>query len=282
MRIGALFPSIDWPAEPGVTREFAQTAEALGFAHLTAFDVVVTGGEGGYPADMVFQDAIVLLSFIAAATERIGLATGIVALPPRQTTLFAKQAANLDALSGGRLRLGLGTGFNPVVHRAMGSDYDSRTTRMAEQIEILRRLWTEPSVDHHSADHDLPGVGILPRPLQQPIPIWIAATSETSVQLCARQGDGWLSTSSLPTEAEPTLRRLREVRAIADRTGEFGVQGRLAFGSGDPAVWRDHLDGWRELGATDVAFTTIGAGFTAPREHLDAIRAFAETGLLTA
>lgn len=281
MRIGALFPSIDWPAEPGVTREFAQTAEALGYAHLTAFDVVISGGEGGYPADMVFQDAVVLLSFVAAVTERIGLATGIVALPPRQTTLFAKQAANLDALSGGRLRLGLGTGFNPVVHRVMGSDYDSRATRMAEQIEVLRRLWTEPSVEYHSADHDLPGVGILPRPIQQPIPIWIAATSEASIQLCARHGDGWLSTSALPDDAEPTLRRLRELRAAAGRTGDFGVQARVAYGSGDPAIWRDHLDGWRDLGVTDVALTTIGAGFTSPGEHLDAIRAFADAIPLT-
>ena len=183
MRVGASFPTTAIGHDSGAVREFVQTAEGLGYDHIRVLDHVMGADPAYHPEvpefyythESVIREPCTLMAYMAALTTRVELVTGILILPQRQTALVAKQAAEVDVLSGGRLRLGIGVGWNPVEFEALGEDFRNRGQRVEEQIEVLRLLWTHDVVNFHGKWHDITAAGINPLPTQRPIPIWIGA-----------------------------------------------------------------------------------------------------------
>src|SRR6188474_2591636 len=185
MRIGVVFPQTEIGQDPSVIRDYAQAVEALGYTHILAFDSVVGanpdrpgGWDSPYDYRHPFHEPFVLFGFCAAVTRRIELVTGVLVLPQRQTALVAKQAAAVDVLSQGRLRLGVGVGWNDVEYEALGEDFHDRGRRIEEQVSLMRALWTEPVVDFAGRWHRVPEAGINPLPVQRPIPVWFGGQAE--------------------------------------------------------------------------------------------------------
>lgn len=288
MKIGAIFPQTEFGNDSAAIKEYAQTIEALGFTHVLAYDHVLGanpdrpgGWKGPYTYQTPFHEPFVLFSFMAAVTERLEFITGIIILPQRQTALVAKQAATLDVLSGGRLRLGVATGWNEVEYEALGEDFHTRGRRLEEQMVLLRQLWTEPLVTFNGEWDTIPDAGINPLPVQRPIPLWLGGYADVVLRRVARMGDGWLPQGS-PAQAQPSLDLLDRYLAEEGRSrADVGIEARMAYGSGNSDEWRALLDEWRAAGATHLSFNTMGNGFTTPQAHLDALRAFAEVADLS-
>lgn len=284
MRIGVIYPQTEYGSDPLVIKDYAQTAEALGYTHILAYDHVLGanpdrpgGWSGPYTYQSSFLEPLVLFSFMAAVTTRIEFTTGIIILPQRQTALFAKQAATLDVLSGGRTRLGLGLGWNQVEYAALNEDFHTRGKRIEEQVELLRLLWTQPLVDFTGRWHNIPDAGINPLPVQQPIPIWFGGHADAVLRRVAALGDGWMPNYRRVKDVKPPLETLERYLEAAGRSRrEVGLEGRIPYGNGDPDAWRALLEGWKAVGATHITINTMRAGLSTPQEHLDAIRRFAE------
>jgi probable F420-dependent oxidoreductase len=254
MRLNAFFPTRDIGSDPTKIRDWAQAAEDLGYAGIEVADHVfgATARDGWTPLyneTDPFHETFVTLGFLAAVTKTIRLSSGVLILPQRQTGLVAKQAAEADILCGGRLRLGVGVGWNFVEYQALGMDWNTRGARQAEQIEVLRRLWTDDVVTFRGRFHDLKEVSIIPAPIQRPIPIWLGGSSDAAVKRAARLGDGWMPIMA-PDEAAPKIATLREhLKALGRDAASFGVEGWLRMQAADPARWAVAADGWRRLGA---------------------------------
>lgn len=284
MQIGAVFPQTEFGDDPAALRDYAQTAEGLGYAHLVAYDHVLgadpnrPGGlSGPYTHAAPFLEPLALFSFMAAVTSRLGFATSVLILPQRQTALVAKQAATLDRLCGGRLRLGIGIGWNHVEYEALGQDFHTRGRRSEEQVELLRRLWTEPLVRFEGRWDRVPEAGINPLPIQRPIPIWFGGAHPRVLARAARLGDGWMPNARTPQDVLPALEALRGHLSAGGRDpAAFGVEARLPYAAGGPAEWAALIAGWQALGATHVSVNTMGAGLDSPAAHLAALRRFAE------
>jgi probable F420-dependent oxidoreductase len=203
--------------------------------------------------------------------------TGILILPQRQTALVAKQAAAIDVLSRGRLRLGVGIGWNYTEYEGLNEDFSTRGRRMSEQVEVLRRLWSEPVVTYEGRWHHLNQVGINPLPVQQPIPIWMGGMAEAVLKRMARLAVGWFPQFRPSDEARATLERLRGYISTAGRDpSAFGIEGRISITSGEPGEWREQAEAWRALGATHLSVNTMGGGFTSPGRHIEAVQRFKE------
>jgi len=284
MQIGLVYPQTEYPADPAAVRDYAQTAEALGYRHILAYDHVLGanpdrpgGWTGPYTYQTPFMEPFVLFSHMAAVTTRLGFATGILILPQRETALVAKQAATLDVLCGGRLRLGIGTGWNEVEYVALGQDFHTRGRRQEEQIEVLRALWTQELVTFKGSWHDIPDAGLNPLPVQRPIPLWFGGHADAVLRRLARLGDGWLPGFRTAEAAAGTLATLDGYLAEAGRSrADIGLEPRLHWGDGDLDALGRTLAGWRAAGATHVSLNTMGAGFKTAGEHLAAVRQFAE------
>jgi len=284
MEIGAVFPQTDFGQDPLAIRDFAQAAEALGYHHVVAFDHVLganpdrpEGWTGAYTFRDPFLEPFVLFTHMAAHTRSLVLETGILILPQRQTALVAKQAATLDVLSAGRLRLGVGLGWNRVEYTALGEDFHNRGRRIEEQVAVLRELWTHPLVDFHGKWHTIEGAGLNPLPVQRPIPIWLGGYAEPALRRAARIGDGWMASQRTPENSKPTLETLERFLREEGRTrADFGVEVRIPYGDANPAEWIATLEQWQALGATRVSLNTMGAGPKSPHEHIAALRTFAE------
>lgn len=289
MRFGVVFPHTEIGTDPGAIRDFAQAVEEMGYDHLLAYDHVlgadVTDRPGwlGYTSDDMFHEVFVLFGYLAAVTRRLELVTGILILPQRQTALVAKQAAEVDVLSGGRLRLGVGLGWNSVEYEALGMDFRRRGAAVEEQIQVLRLLWTQPMVTFHGRRHRITRAGINPLPVQRPIPIWMGGESDAAIRRTARLADGWFPGGTLRTERErlpqqdraAQVERLRRYARAAGRDpARIGLEGRIAIGTATPDQWRQEVERWRSLGATHVSVVTMRAGLATPRAHLDAVRRF--------
>jgi probable F420-dependent oxidoreductase len=215
----------------------------------------------------------VLYGYLAALTKNVELVTGVIILPQRQTVLVAKQAAEVDLLSGGRLRLGIGVGWNDVEFLGLNENFHNRGVRSEEQIALMRALWTAPVVDFKGRWHTIEAAGIKPLPVQRPIPIWIGGGDDRTLRRVARIGDGWFPQSPPDDTARLTMARLREYIAEAGRASEeVGIEARLSLGAVPEAQWTSYVAGWRELGATHICVNTMGAGFTSVQAHLDALR----------
>jgi probable F420-dependent oxidoreductase len=281
MRFGVVFPQTEIGADPAVVKDYAQAAEALGYTHLLVFDHVLgadpnrpEGWRGPYTHQHQLHEPMVLFGYLAGLTQRLELVTGVIILPQRQTALVAKQAAEVDVLSGGRLRLGVGVGWNAVEYEALNEDFHTRGRREVEQIEVMRRLWTEPLVDYHGRTLTIPRAGIAPLPVQRPIPVWLGGMADAVLRRVARHADGWFPQFRPGTDTARTM--METLRGYAQDAGremaDIGIEGRFAFGAGNPDEWRQSMEEWRAIGATHVSVNTMGAGLASPRDHIDAIR----------
>lgn len=287
MNIGVIFPQTEFPADPAAIREYAQTAEALGFSHILAYDHVLGanpdrpgGWRGPYTHEDPFFDPFVLYSYMTAVTTTIAFVTGILILPQRQTAVVAKQAACLDILCGGRFRLGVGVGWNQVEMASLGQDFHTRGQRIEEQIEVLRRLWTEKLVLFNGRWHHLQDVGIKPLPLQRPIPIWLGGHADPVLRRVARLGDGWFPNYRTAEQARPSLDKLDAYLAEHGRSrADIGIEARLQLKDGNPDTWHQLRTDWQAAGATHLTCNTMGAGLQTAAEHMQAMRTFAQAVL---
>ena len=282
MKLGAVFPQTEIGTDPIVARDYAQAVEALGFDHLVVFDHVLganagsrPGWSGAYRHTDSFYEPFVLFGYLAGVTERIELVTGIVILPQRQTVLVAKQAATLDVLSGGRLRLGIGTGWNAVEYEALGENFHDRGRRSEEQIELMRALWTQELLTFEGRWHKITDAGLNPLPVQRPIPIWFGGSDERVLKRIARLGDGWLPLRGGLNERKAAIARLHGyVREEGRDPSSIGIESWVSIGDRSPEDWIDAVREWKELGATHISVNTMRAGLSSPRAHIDAVERF--------
>ena len=279
MQLGVVFPQTEIGNDPAIVRDYAQAAEGLGYAHVLAFDHVLGGNEathtlrGPYKHTDAFHEPFVLFGFLAAVTQRLEFVTGIVILPQRQTALVAKQAAALDVLCGGRLRLGVAIGWNHVEYEALGMDYSDRARRIEEQVEVMRLLWTNELVTFEGQDHRITDAGLNPLPVQRPIPLWFGGHADAVLRRTARLGDGWFPL--LAPDAEQVRPRSRSCAAIFREAGRdparMGIETWLNMEDKTPEQWRAEAQGWKKLGATHFSVNTMNSGLASPPAHIEAI-----------
>lgn len=279
MRIGAVFPQTEIGADPGAVRAWAEAVEELGFAHILAFDHVLGAGTAnrpgwrGYDSEDLFHEVFVLFGYLAAITRRVELVTGVLVLPQRQTALVAKQAAEVDVLSGGRLRLGVGIGWNDVEYDVLGEDFGNRGRRSEEQVELLRALWASPVITFEGRWHQVEEAGLNPLPARRSIPVWFGGSSERLLRRIGQMGDGWMPQTAADGSARQALSVIHEAaRQQGRKPEEIGIEPRLTLRSVPPNQRARFAAGWRELGATHLCVNTMGSGFRTLDEHLGALR----------
>ena len=283
MKIGTVFPQIEIGDDPATVREYATRVEAAGYDHVLAYDHVLgvdparENWDGPYDNADQFHEPLTTFSHLAAVTEDLTFVTGILILPQRQTALVAKQAAEVDVLSGGRLRLGVGNGWNHHEYTALGQDFGERGRRIEEQIEVLRHLWTEDVVAFDGDFHEIPEMGINPRPTQQPIPIWLGGMADPVKRRVARQADGWIPQFQPGEEAEAHLADLDEYAQEAGRSLEdIGIHGRVFAVPGEEDEWIERAQAWADLGADYLAMDTMYQDIDGPAAHVEHLEAVAE------
>jgi probable F420-dependent oxidoreductase len=276
-RLGVIFPQTEIGADRGGVRHYVETVRDAGYDHLLIYDHVLGADwarhpehpRGPYDHETMFHEPFVLFGFIAALAPELELGTDVIILPQRQTALVAKQAAEVDVLCGGRLRLGVGLGWNAVEYEALGVPFRERGRRFEEQIELLRALWREPTLSYEGRFHTVTAAGISPLPVQRPIPLWIGGNAEPALRRAARLADGFFPLRPLPdhTMAE-TVAQVRAWVVEAGRDpGAFGIEGRIDVGAGTPDDWRAQLEQWRAMDASHVAVNTMGGGLAGPEAH---------------
>jgi probable F420-dependent oxidoreductase len=280
VRLGAVLPQAEIrPSDPRAVRLFAEHVEHLGFDHLIAYDHVLGADSqsrpdwaGHYDHRSPFFEPLTLFAYLGA-TSSLELVSGVLVLPQRQTALVAKQAATVDVLLGGRLRLGVGIGWNEVEYQGLGVEFRSRAARLEEQVTLLRRLWTEPVVDHQGQFDRVDRAGIAPLPAQRPIPIWIGCgDAPAALDRVGRVADGWIPHPALGGGSRVAA-AWTAVRAAAERAGRdpasLGLQGQVRLGTSDLPEVTSRVERWAGLGATHVALNTLEAGLSWPAGHLD-------------
>ena len=283
MNVGVVFPQTEIGQDPSAVRDYAQAVEAMGYTHILAFDHVLGanpdrphGFKGPYTYQHAFHEPFVLFGFCAAATRRLELVTGIVILPQRQTALVAKQAAAVDVLSGGRLRLGIGVGWNAVEFEALGESFTTRGRRVEEQIEVMRLLWTKELVTFQGKWHRVSDAGIKPLPVQRPIPVWMGGESDVVFRRAARLADGWMPHFRPGSEAQATVDRLHGLIREAGRDpARFGIEGRMSLSQVSVDERPRELAAWRAMrGITHLCVNTMGLGLARPEEHVSTLARF--------
>ena len=280
MKLGTVYPQIELNGDPQAFRRIGAATEVLGYDHFLIYDHVLgavhEGREpplfGGYNEKDPFHEPFVALSYLAGMTQRIGLVTGIVILPQRQTALAAKQAADLDILSGGRLRLGVGTGWNYVEYDGLGQDFSSRGRKMDEQIPLLRRLWSEEAISFDGRFDRIDRANLVPRPGRQ-IPIWCGGFVEAAYVRAARLADGFIFATGFDDSTIEAWHRIRQMVREAGRSPEdFGGQFVLQSWAGEVRSYDEIINRLRQLqdvGATHAGIVSMGRGFTEIDQHLD-------------
>ena len=278
MKIGVVFPSTDIGNDTGLIREFAQTAEGLGYSHLLLPDHVLGAVhegrqpplDGPYTENTAFHEPLVLFAYLAGITTKIEFSSGIMILPQRQTVLLAKQAAELAILSGNRYRMAVGVGWNHVEYEALNETWHNRGKRVEEQVDLLRRLWTEHVLDYRGNWHRIDRGGILPRP-DKPIPIWFGGGSDVAYRRAARLGEGFIFMGVNMAQATELVQRMRGYAAAAGRdAAAFGFEGAVAVHASRDK-WIPQLDSWRKLGASHVvvrAMSRYGKALEKPEDHI--------------
>ena len=285
MKIGVVFPQTEIGSDPAMIRDYAQAVESMGYTHILAFDSVVGANPdrpGGWDSQFTYRHAFhepfVLFGFCAAVTRQIELVTGIVILPQRQTALVAKQAAEVDVLSGGRLRLGVGVGWNPVEFEALGENIQNRGERIEEQLDVMRRLWTEELVTYEGRWHRVPDGGLNPRPVQRPIPVWMGGDSDVVLRRAARLADGWITLPSFrpgPAGQETVDRLHARIKEAGRDPAAFGIEARMALATCPEAERAKEMAAWRAMrGITHLCVNTMGLGLPGPEEHVRTLERF--------
>ena len=286
MKIGAIFPQTEIGTDAKAIAEYGQAVESFGYDFVVAYDHVLGANtatrpdwKGPYTLDSSFHEPFVLFSYLAAVTKTLGFTTGIIILPQRQTALVAKQAACLDVLSGGRLRLGVATGWNPVEYEALGVPFAERGARIEEQVSVLRALWTEPAVTFRGRFDVIPDAGINPLPVQRPIPVWMGGgagspltkqpASEGVLRRIARLADGWMPQFA-PDDGGREIwdRMLGYCRDAGRNPAELGLEGRFSARREKEAGWAERLASWKRFGASHVSVNTMGEGLRGAEAHL--------------
>jgi probable F420-dependent oxidoreductase len=285
MKIGFVYPQTEFGNDPMAIRDLAQSAEGLGYSHVLAYEHVLGVNpdssevwDGPYDFKSSFQSPFLLFSFMAAVTDSLGFTTGILILPQRQTVLAAKQAATLDVLSNGRLRLGIGIGWNKPEYVALGENFHNRGQRIEEQVNLMRQLWTQPLVNFSGRWHNIPDAGINPLPIQQPIPIWFGGHADQVLRRIATIGDGWIPNYRSADEAGAAFAKIERYLNQAGRNRtSIGIEARIRYADGDAHTWEQLLLGWQNAGVSHISFNTMVAGFDTPAQHLEALKLFAST-----
>ena len=276
MKIGISLPVRDLESDLGAIRDFAQTAEALGLTHLRVPDQVIRQNSKH------LHEPLTLMAWLAGITERIELVPSIVVLPLRQTALLAKQAAEVDVLSNGRLRLGIGVGGNAAEYQAMGMDFRTRGARCSEQMQLLRRLWREPTLSFKGRFDTIIDAGINPLPVQKPIPMWIGGSSTPSTAVIERIGslaDGWFVLAT--PEDYPELRAQIDAAAVrANRDpARIGTEAGVAVVGPREAQWQSRVKHWYDTGLTHLCLRTLGGDLRGGNAHIARMRGVIDEAL---
>ena len=276
MQIGAVYPQIELGGDPSAVRRVGVAVEELGFSYLLAYDHVLGAVHadrtprltGPYTEHDPFHDPLVMFAYLAAITERLQFATGILILPQRQTALVARQAADLDLLSGGRLRLGVGIGWNHVEYEALGQQFRTRGARQEEQIGLLRRLFTGDVVDFSGRFDRIDRAALVPKPTR-PIPIWLGGSSEAAYDRAARLADGFIFIGGDIDHTIGAWKQLRDrVRSLGRSVEDFGAEYVLRP-QGPPGDLTAEIDAWREAGGTHFSVVTMGLGLGGVDGHIE-------------
>jgi probable F420-dependent oxidoreductase len=278
MEIGVVFPQTELGGDRAAVRAYGQAASDLGYDHLAAYDHVlgadtaVHGDIGGpYDVHNTFHEPLTLFAYLAGFTK-LRFATSILIGPQRQTALLAKQAAEVDILCGGELRLGLGLGWNRVEYEALGYSFQNRSAFLEEQVAVLRQLWTQESVTVEGRFHRITAAGLAPRPVQRPIPIWIGAHSPAALRRTGRIADGWFAMMRPGHGLSEGLEIIAEgAREVGRDPALIPFQGQVDYGDGDPDRIAQHAERWRESGASFIGINTMAAGFGKVDEHIAAL-----------
>jgi probable F420-dependent oxidoreductase len=274
MRIGVVFPQTELGGDPAVVRAYAQGVEELRFTHILAYDHVVgadpkvhQGWHGPYNIHSTFHEPFVMFGYLAAITS-LELVTGVIILPQRQSVLVAKQAAEVDLLTGGRFRLGIGLGWNAVEFEALGENFTNRGRRSEEQVEVMRKLWTERSVTFNGKYHTVTGAGLAPLPTQRPIPVWFGAASDRAYERAGRLGDGWFPMMGPGPGLDYARAQVKRAATAAGRDAEgLGMEGRVSW-TGDREKVSAEIAAWKAGGATHLSVNTMNAGLAKVEDHL--------------
>ena len=281
MQVGVTLPIVDFGDDLVGVRDYVQAADDLGYKHVRMLDHVLGADPQFHPEVERFpythksyiHEPLTLMGYLAAITKKVQLVTAILILPQRQTALVAKQAAEVDVLSGGRLRLGIGIGWNPVEFEALGEDFHNRGRRCEEQMEVLRLLWTQEVVNFQGRWHNITHAGLNPLPVQSPIPLWIGGGAERVLRRIGRVSDGWFPQFPPDSEGQAQIARMREYAKAAGRDpASIGVEGRITVANQGPEDWVAEAKAWQDVGASHISIGTANSGFTSPDQHIEAIR----------
>jgi probable F420-dependent oxidoreductase len=289
MQTGVIFPQTELPSDPETARVFVRTVGELGYRHLEIYDHVLLADPEAHPGvtlpydiDSAFHEPLVFFGFLAGITT-MELVTGILVSPQRQTALLAKQAAEVDVLTNGRLRLGIGVGWSSIEYEGLGQDFTTRGQRQEEQIGLLRRLWTERAVTHRGTFDAISGAGLVPRPVQQPIPIWLGGMSPAAYSRIGRLADGWFPRVGPGSALDDARAMIATAAAEVGRDpGAIGMDARVTVAPDGIDRVVEEAAAWRAAGATHISVNTMGVGLTGLDGHLDALsRAAAALQLAT-
>jgi probable F420-dependent oxidoreductase len=283
MQLGAVLPHNEIGTDPGAIVAYLEGLEDLGVVNVLAYDHVLGadpdrpgGWQGAYDKDVAFHEPLTFFAFAAGVARTLEFVSCVLILPQRQAVLVAKQAAEVAVLSGDRLRLGVGTGWNVIEYVGLNEEFTNRGRRQAEQVELMRRLWTEDTFDFDGEFHTIDKAGINPRPTE-PVPVWFGGSAPALLERCARLGDGFVPLGSPNAASAAMLETIRTVREAAGKTMDgFAVQSQAQYSGGDPDRWRTHCQRWHDLGATHLAIATHNAGPTDADGHLQRVAEYLE------
>ena len=275
MQIGAVLPHNEIGTDPGALKAYVQGLENIGATHVLLYDHVLGadpdrpgGFQGPYDKGVAFHEPFTTFAFIAGVTSTLEMMSAVLILPQRQTVLVAKQAAEVALLSEGRFRLGIGTGWNEVEYVGLDVPFSARGRRQQEQVELMRALWTEDSLDYTGKYHRIDRASINPRPAQ-PVPVWFGGAAPALLRRCARLGDGWVPLGAPNAKSADIIEMLKTERAAAGLSWDgFGIQAQAQYGGGTPERWASHAGKWRDLGASHLAVATHNAGDTDADGHV--------------
>jgi probable F420-dependent oxidoreductase len=289
MRLGAVFPNNAVGTDPGAIREFAQGIEDMGLRHMTVYDHVIGFDAAAYDGsglrvpyrEHIYNEPFTLFGYLAGLTKKLELVTGVLVVTQRQTALIAKQAAQIDVLSGGRLRLGLGTGWSLPEYEALNVPWERRGDRLEEQIRLLRELWTKPVIRFAGEFHTVSSGGINPLPARRPIPLWLGGVSDRVIRRVATMADGWMPLftergsrrGQTAIEPEEAMERLHGFAINVGRDpSEIGIDCRITFQESTPEDWRSQYETYRGLGASHITLVTVDSSLISADAHLNAIK----------
>lgn len=281
MKFGIVFPQTEIGSDPDDIARFAQAVEDAGFDHLLTYEHVLGANtasrpnwSGPYTSESMFHEPFVLFGFLSAIVSRLEFVTGIVILPQRQTALVAKQSACLDVISRGRFRLGIGTGWNDVEYEALGENFHNRGKRSEEQIDLMRKLWSEDTITYQGKWHKITDAGLNPLPINKSIPIWLGGTAPQVIDRVARMGDGWFPFFNPNLKSQIEL--VREKATAAGRNpDEIGIESILPVGEMGINE-RDRIKACSDMGVTHISAVTMGHGFDSVDHQVDAIKRYGD------